>query len=91
MLIVAEFDYHAEPKKWETRVQLCIVGGSLDLSRYVSVFRVRQRVVLDLCERLIAKGHPDVRALSRAEMHLRAQQLPEYGIPECTAHLLLGE
>ena len=72
-------------------VRLCIVGGSLDLSRYVSEFRVRQKVVLYLCETLIAKGHPDVRALSRAEMQLRAQQLPEDGIPEFVAHLLKGE
>ena len=66
----------------ETTVHLCIVGGSLDLSRYVSEFRVRQKVVLYLCERLIAQGHPDVRALSRAELQLRAQHLPENGTPD---------
>ena len=52
---------------------------------------MRKKVVLDLCERLIAQGHPDVRALPRAELQLRAQHLPEDGMPEFVAHLLKGE
>ena len=47
-----------------TMVHLRVVGVSMDLMRYVCEFCVRQKVVLDLCERLIAKGHLDVRVLS---------------------------
>ena len=66
-------------ERMETMVHLCLAGGSLNLARFVSEFSVRQRVVLDLCEMLVHRKHPDVMALPRAEMQRRAGHPSLYG------------
>ena len=72
----------------ETMVHLCLAGGSLYLTRFVSEFRVRQRVVLDLCDMLVRAKHPDVKPLSRAEMQQRAAHLPQQSAPEFVVRIL---